>query len=211
MISLRKIQLAITEIIKKNYGSSPEAIQHEVTVYLKKLNLGNEYLLQFKKFVKDQEKEITNQYMSANLQGRPEIARAKETILQISESNISDLSNRVLRDVTRAIDEGIRDGKDYKTLVSDTIRKVTFKHGSIQTEIETASAALDTAIRVNTYSDAYGDEAKLTLYGPAPERPWSKAHFEKTYTIAELKNMINDFGQPALYYRGGWNCKHRWG
>lgn len=48
--------------------------------------------------------------------------------------------------------------------------------------------------------------------GPVDEknRSFCAAHVGKVYTIDEIKQMVNDFGQSAWIYRGGWNCRHYW-
>jgi hypothetical protein len=56
-------------------------------------------------------------------------------------------------------------------------------------------------------------KVKKWLYvGPKDKknRPFCEAHVDREYTTEEVDKMVNDFGQPAKYYRGGWNCRHEW-
>jgi len=41
-------------------------------------------------------------------------------------------------------------------------------------------------------------------------REFCAAHIDKVYSLGEVENMQNNFGQPALVYCGGYNCRHRW-
>lgn len=51
---------------------------------------------------------------------------------------------------------------------------------------------------------------KFRYIGPAPDRDFCADHLGRELSLAELQGLLNDFGQPALTYRGGWNCRHRW-
>jgi hypothetical protein len=42
--------------------------------------------------------------------------------------------------------------------------------------------------------------------GPIPERDYCQRHLGKVYSLEEVEKMINDMGQPALYYCGGYKA-----
>lgn len=46
--------------------------------------------------------------------------------------------------------------------------------------------------------------------GPAPDREFCSQYIGRELSLTELQGLSNDFGQPAITYRGGWNCRHRW-
>lgn len=63
----------------------------------------------------------------------------------------------------------------------------------------------------NTVSDAERDGiTKFKYFGPPPERNFCRQYWNKIVTVAELKNITNDFGQSAWIACGGWNCRHHW-
>jgi len=70
-------------------------------------------------------------------------------------------------------------------------------------------AAADRLIRVKNL-EASGWKY-LRYAGPSGTvRPFCVEHIGRVYSIDEIKGMVNMFGQPALYYQGGYNCRHRW-
>lgn len=51
----------------------------------------------------------------------------------------------------------------------------------------------------------------LRYAGPSGTvRPFCETHINRVYRMSEVEKMSNYFGQPALIYAGGYNCRHRW-
>lgn len=52
---------------------------------------------------------------------------------------------------------------------------------------------------------------KFRYEGPAGgARSWCQKMLGKVLDIDEISELKNDYGQSALYFCGGWNCRHRW-
>jgi len=86
-------------------------------------------------------------------------------------------------------------GKTEESHVGTVVNTIEFAHVAV--------GALETAVENGAVWFEYA--------GPeAGARPWCKKMLGKVFHIDEIRNMINDFGQSALIFRGGWNCRHRW-
>jgi len=67
----------------------------------------------------------------------------------------------------------------------------------------------------NNYTLKLSEKAGIEYFrydGPVDgkNRVFCSKHVGKVYSINEINKMVNDFGQPVLYFRGGWNCRHYW-
>lgn len=81
---------------------------------------------------------------------------------------------------------------------------------SLETDVINTSQAFRNAV---TFKKAEDEGIESFLYdGPRDERnrPFCKSHVGKTYTLAEIEEMQNDQGGPALTDLGGYNCRHEW-
>lgn len=81
---------------------------------------------------------------------------------------------------------------------------------SLETDVINTSQAFRNAV---TFKKAEDEGIESFLYdGPKDERnrPFCKSHVGKTYTLAEIEEMQNDQGGPALTDLGGYNCRHEW-
>jgi hypothetical protein len=116
---------------------------------------------------------------------------------------------KAVREITRAIKQARADDKPWREAAKAALVKTGLAEAHAATEAETAIAALDTA---NTINQAIEAGCKYFRYdGPTgTQRPFCKNHVGNVYHIADIRNMINGQGLSVLYYRGGFNCRHRW-
>jgi len=74
---------------------------------------------------------------------------------------------------------------------------------------------------INTSENAVNQASRLTqnieqgvtrfkYVGPPADREFCQRLLGKTFTIKEIEQMDHGQGLPVLYYRGGYNCRHRW-
>ena len=78
----------------------------------------------------------------------------------------------------------------------------------IKTWIYTASAAINQYERIQK---ATNNGIKYYKYiGPPPDREFCKIYINKILPLEEIKRLDNGQKLNALYYCGGYNCRHRW-
>jgi len=79
-----------------------------------------------------------------------------------------------------------------------------------KTLVETSWRTMESGYTINQ-AEKVGVQ-KFRYDGPedAKNRQFCAEHVGKIYTLDEIKQMYNDFGQSAWIYRGGWNCRHYW-
>jgi len=60
--------------------------------------------------------------------------------------------------------------------------------------------------------DLIPDNAEYRYEGPDDDRtrPFCARWVGQTITKGELEELMNDEGQPAVTWGGGWNCRHTW-
>jgi len=120
----------------------------------------------------------------------------------------------LLRNVYEGIKEGLNGNLDWSETVRDSLRKLDYKEHHINTEIETNQAAVDRARMIINLLESSetgdGTDVFAQYDGLRPQRKFCKLHYGGVYSVAEILEMINSFGQPAAYYMGGYNCTHRW-
>lgn len=120
----------------------------------------------------------------------------------------------LLRNVYAGIKEGLNGNLDWAETVRDTLRKLDYKEHHINTEIETNQAAVDRARMIMDLLEASetgdGTDVFARYDGLRPQRKFCKLHYGGVFSVAEILQMENSFGQPAAYYMGGYNCTHRW-
>lgn len=99
--------------------------------------------------------------------------------------------------------------EDINTALVKGLRKIKLEERYIEAEKENMKLALNNIKRAQNFIS--GDVKYLCYVGPETERSFCKEHLDKVYTLEEVQKMVNDFGQPALIYNGGYGpCRHRW-
>ncbi len=130
------------------------------------------------------------------------------TILQRLEKNTNGRGEEIYKTMRRAVAKSTELDKPWQEVAREMLRKIKLEDHYIQTEINTAENALDNLARFQSYKRT-GIE-KLQYDGPLPEREFCTIHYQKIYTLEEVQAMVNDFGEPAYTFCGGYNCRHRW-
>lgn len=144
--------------------------------------------------------------------GKPELKAAAEIIENMSEQ-YDYIFSKILRKVEKALSNAIDSGNvNWQDAARAALKPLLEYDHYIETELQTGQAALDRAIRINNLRESAkdGETILLRYEGPIPERAFCQRHYNKVYSLEEVEKMINDMGQPALYYCGGYNCRHRW-
>ena len=107
----------------------------------------------------------------------------------------SSLSKSNVRELCYATD---KDG-NYTTVLSEGWEPKTIAlNNSIQDIEERIQKATNNGIKYFKY------------IGPPPDREFCKIYINKILPLEEIKILDNGQKLNALYYCGGYNCRHRW-
>lgn len=131
-------------------------------------------------------------------------------IIQREQTIFSNNAKKAQSIIAKSLQESAVQGKDWESIVRRSLQKLNFEERHINTEIETTKAALNNLKRFKDFAETEREDLHLRYEGPEPERNFCSIHYNKIYKLEEVKEMINDFGQPAFTYCGGYNCRHRW-
>ncbi|MCS7054079.1 MAG: hypothetical protein NZM09_10155 [Ignavibacterium sp.] len=204
-----KLKAKIREIIRRNYeAGTPERIKGEIKKYFKEnfSNSVNQELIN--KLQKDFEKEFGESFIKKTT-GSSEYLKDAKNMIRSASLQTETIKNNIAKNIFKAIDEGIKGNLAWQDIARESLSKINVLGLRIQTEIDTHKAAADRLIRVKNLED--GGWKYLRYAGPSGTiRPFCIDHVGRIYSIEEIKKMVNMFGQPALYYQGGYNCRHRW-
>lgn len=184
----------------------------ELRRIMKRYGTESAFRKDYRSMLKETQDEIQNAFIDSHIGGTAEIKQADRILNNVMETamkGFKKIDRLILRGVVDGIQEGLNDNMDWQETARAALRKLQLREHHITTEITTTQAALDNTVRFTDFV-ASGVE-RLRYDGPAgTTRPWCIEHIDKVYTIDEVRTMVNDFGQPALSYCGGYNCRHRW-
>ena len=169
----------------------------------------------YKEWINNLIQQVQNELLIAFKQGHGSTVQntLKAELNKIIEREQTIFSNNAKKAqviIASSLQEDAIKGKDWETIVRRNLQKLNFEEWHIQTEIETTKAALNNLKRFKDFSEIERDDLFLRYEGPEPQRNFCKQHYNKIYKMEDVENMINDFGQPAFAYAGGYNCRHRW-
>jgi len=103
---------------------------------------------------------------------------------------------------------------DYEELKDEVTKTLNIQKYYQNTIIRTTIAGLDNIKNINNKVNEYikhnKDLPKFKFAGAPPERPFCKAHYNKIYTIEQIKALDNGQGLPVITHLGGYNCRHFW-
>lgn len=143
----------------------------------------------------------------ANPDQHTAIVNAQKQIIDTMSRNFDRIDRIAVREISRTIGQY----DDWREAVRKSLIKAGRLKHHAETELETTLSAMDTASTVLDAIDVDGANAVFRYEGPSgTRRPFCASKVGKTFTIADIKTMKNGQGLPALYYRGGYNCRHRW-
>ena len=196
---LRKLQLEIRKMIKKNYdGETPELIQSDLKKLLKKYQ--GVTLKQADVFRKSIETRIKNEWVKSKTpQTFAKIDKMLSTDYAIVQGNINSK-------LVKAVSRGINTGMSIKEMTALIDRKMEMGKHKANTVARTARLAQNRALKLKKAISAGAKKFKYS--GPSPERDFCTKHHGETMTIKEILQLDNKQGLPVLVYMGGYNCKH---
>ncbi len=193
----------------------------EIRRAIKKYGVEKITATELKPMVKEVQNELhqkfTDEHLGAII-GQPE--RSAQTILdnstystnKIAADGISEskkIDRRIIDGVKQGIDEAMKGDADWRDVSRVALRKLQMAEHHIETNINTVQGALDNAARFEQFK--LGGVKVLEYAGTAlTKRDFCAKHVGKFYPIEVAEKMINSFGQRAIYYVGGWGCRHRW-
>lgn len=131
-------------------------------------------------------------------------------IIQREQTIFSNNAKKAQSIIAKSLEESAFQGNDWESIVRRSLQKLNFEERHINTEIETTKAALNNLKRFKDFAETEREDLHLRYEGPEPGREFCKIHYNKIYKLEDVKEMTNDFGQPAFTYCGGYNCRHRW-
>lgn len=131
-------------------------------------------------------------------------------IIQREQTIFSNNAKKAQAIIAKSLQESSINGKDWEPIVRRSLQKLNYEERHINTEIETTKAALNNLKRFKDFTGTEREDLHLRYEGPEPQRNFCSIHYNKIYKLEDIKEMTNDFGQPAFTYCGGYNCRHRW-
>jgi len=165
----------------------------------------NKYKGQIYKLTKEVEKELEKSFMDEKVKPIDEnVKKQLNELIKKSNFAVTELQQKIEKELIKSLNSG-----DFVKSLERGLRKIKVAERHINTEIYTTKAALNNLKKSMDYKTA--GVKYLRYAGPlGTERPFCKLHINKVYKFEEVEEMLNNFGQPALIYCGGYNCRHRW-
>lgn len=203
------LKRAIRTIIRRNYqNSTPKKIRKEIKKYIDE-NFSNSVKSDFTEPLrKDIEKEFEAEFIKDKTAQSQYLTDARK-IIRSASLYTNKIKDDIAKRIFDAVEEGINGELNWREVAADSISKLNVPGLRLNTEIETHKAAMDRLTRVKNLEESGWQY--LEYAGPSGTvRPFCAEHVGRVYSIEEVKEMTNMFGQPALYYMGGYNCRHRW-
>src|SRR5574337_103347 len=148
---------------------------------------------------------------SVDADARASIARSVSGVLD-EIPGVFDTGAQAIR---KAMDVGLNTGSSLQDVIEGVSQALDTTFGQAQTAVDSSIRAgmqLAAIQQAQRGAEATGTTLLLLFDGPddAKVRPWCEEHLDRVYTLDAGKQMTNDIGQPALAWRGGFNCRHRW-
>lgn len=207
-MNYKKLKEQIRTIIRRNLKEgTPEKIRKQIKVLFKTFSNKVEKE-EIELLRKEVEKEFESDFVREKTAKSEYLNDAKKIIRSASQHS-DNLKEKLAHKIFEAIEKGIEEKADWKEIAKESLRQVDITGLKLNTELETHKAALDRLTRVKNLEESGWEY--LEYAGPTGTvRPFCVDHIGRVYHIDDVKKMKNMFGQPALYYQGGYNCRHRW-
>ncbi|MEM4626451.1 MAG: hypothetical protein QXF70_03445 [Candidatus Bilamarchaeaceae archaeon] len=135
----------------------------------------------------------------------------REALITISrqiKNDFSQLGEKYGEKVYEILAEGMKKNEPRKALYDRAMREVRKGKQYAYTWINTSENAVNQAKKIRDNIEAGVKYFKYA--GPPADREFCQHLLGKVYTIEEIEQMDNGQGLPVLYYKGGYNCRHRW-
>lgn len=209
----REVKNILKQLIKKYFleGKADKLKTEgiaEIKTILKSQNLS---FFQFQPeiipLIKSVEKELGQKFFFENVKPFEQQARQElKSIIEHGRYAVTENQRKIESIITKTLTEDV---EDIEKALTRNLRKIKLEQRHIDTEIRTTKLALNNLSRAASYKSA--GTKYLRYAGPSGAfRPFCQAHINRIYKLEEVENMVNQFGQPALIYSGGWNCPHYW-
>ena len=188
--------------------------------FIRAHGLENAYKNDVGRLIKEVENDFFKRFKKDFLGGENAQKRAESALSDYAVKNMDlikdatlykfkTIDRRLIREISRAIEEGIKGDLNWRDTARVALRKYRIHKRHIETELNTTQAALDRLARLEQIRRT--DIRYVRYAGPSGTvRPFCVAHIGGVYRIEEIEGKLNRFRQPALYYMGGYNCRHRW-
>ncbi len=157
--------------------------------------------------IKQIESDLKEKFTSVRLdESKIDFRQELGTIIQRNKTKLTEQQSKIKKITSEVL---MKADTNWEKDLERQLRKIKLEDRHIDTEIYTTQLALDNLARAANYKD--GMVPYLRYSGPSGTvRPFCEEHIDKIYRYDEVENMTNAFGQPALVYCGGFNCRHRW-
>lgn len=211
----------IRRFIRKQFESGDlKNLRKRVKNFIRESGFSKPYQDRAQQMIKEVETKLWNRFKKDYLGGAAEVkgakarldAYAKNNLGTIEENvlyNLRRVDQRVISAVYKAVKKGMAGDMNWRDTARNALRKMNMKRAHIETEIRTTQAALDRLTNVERVR--HSDMKYLRYAGPSgTERPFCVQHIGAVYSIEEAEELYNRFGEPAITYMGGYNCRHRW-
>lgn len=200
------------ELIIKKHIANPAALRAEIKALLKQQPPGKKMQEdELKQLITETRQQMERQFIEKNTSSLdPKTAAALQTITKSAEYRFNTTDRLIIRKVDDALRNAlVGDPSNWRDVAREALRPLRTADHHIETEINTTKAALDNLSRITEVKQT---QVKYLKYaGPSGTvRAFCRQHVGKIYTIEEVEAMVNQFNQPAAYYCGGYNCRHRW-
>lgn len=160
----------------------------------------------FERFVDD----LLRRYNSSS-QISIEVAGDREALIAVNNQIKKDFSHfgEYIDDkISEILKEGIKKDIPRNELYNRASRELRKGKQYAYTWINTAENASNQAVTIRKNIEAGVKYFKYA--GPPADREFCANLLDKVFPIEEIEKMDNGQGLPVLYYKGGYNCRHRW-
>ena len=193
-VFLKQIRL----IVRRNIAAStPDKINSEIDDFRRRSGVKKKVQKEISQAVHAETKLMLDEFLQKRL---GELSEA--SVKQFTDAE-SAITTKVKATVSRLI-RSKRSDSDIDRALSVELG-VQERH--VRTVRETTRAAVSQA---QVISDASGVMFYRYMGPTKGVRKFCSDHVGKVYHVSEIERMDNGQGLPVLFYKGGYNCRHRW-
>lgn len=205
----KKIEKLIADLLKQ--GKSESEIKKEVRKFIKKYNpykrLSEQFLTDANSSIAEAQKNVKNTLYWISERTRVKPSKSALNILIKANQQFAIIDNQVRKGILDAVESAVNNNQTKKQLANNIEKSVSGAYRA-ETIANTSLQSYSQAVSIDEEKNAGVEKWKYV--GASPERTFCKQHYNKVYTYQEIKNMDNQQGLSVVYFRGGYNCTHRW-
>jgi len=204
---MQQIFKHIQAIIRRLYGEGhPEKIKAEVSHFISTYNTGEFFGMDYIALMKAAE-EIERSRWLMQHEGFPADIFTKNDLLKILGDEFAKTKAGISTVIANKVRLSLSSDEPLSAMIQRLQRIENNTSYYAETIARTARLGANSIITI-TKSVQLGARS-LKYEGPDPEREFCIEHLLEVHPVEQWAAMSNDFGQPVLIYRGGWNCRHR--